>query len=275
MATGCSCLDMISNFLFSLETKPQILGHILGYYVHICHFYFFFPEPQSLLNDLIHITSCKPKTMGCFFLSSTDNVVSLTQIHQGIRCQGALSMDEDIWIQDIYSASEEVQWEQEIGLSYPLHFAAQKNPLRIPQNVSQNWLSLLCYLLKNRENVYIKVPRIQCFKNINPSREGPKLWFQHHFLCWIKPCGSDCRAKPCQSCLSLSLLSTGSKEQSPNPTACPRPSWLHSDWKMREVKLSELVADPEGWDKQPLPLLMMVNPCDVLITEQQCPHRAA
>lgn len=128
MATGCSCLDMISNFLFSLETKPQILGHILGYYVHICHFYFFFPEPQSLLNDLIHITSCKPKTMGCFFLSSTDNVVSLTQIHQGIRCQGALSMDEDIWIQDIYSASEEVQWEQEIGLSYPLHFAAQKTP---------------------------------------------------------------------------------------------------------------------------------------------------
>lgn len=148
MATGCSCLDMISNFLFSLEMKPKTVGYILGYYAHICSI--FFPEPQSLVNDLIHITSSKPKTMGCFVLSSTDNTISLTQIHQGIRCQGALSMEEDIWIQDIYSASEEVQWEQEIGLSYPLHFAAQKK-LRIPQNISQNWLSVLCYLLKNKD----------------------------------------------------------------------------------------------------------------------------
>lgn len=144
MATGCSCLDMISNFLFSLETKPKTVGHILGYYVHICSI--FFPEPQSLVNDLMRITSSKPKTMGCFVLSSTDNTISLTQIHQGIRCQGALSMEEDIWIQDIYSVYEEVQWEQEIGLSYPLHFAAQKSSESLKTSVETDYLScVICW----------------------------------------------------------------------------------------------------------------------------------
>lgn len=138
---------------------------------------FFSPEPQSLLNDLIHITSCKPKTMGCFVLSSTDKVVSLTQIHQDIRCQGALSMEEDIWIQDIYSASEEMQWEEEIGLSYPLHFAAHKTSESQKTSVKTDYLPcVICW------KTGIKVLRIQCFKKINPRRQRPKLWFQHHFF---------------------------------------------------------------------------------------------
>lgn len=172
MATGCSCLDMISNFLFSLEMKPQIVGHILGYYVHIRQF--FFPEPQSLVNDLIRITFCKPKTMGCFVLSSTDNMVSLTQIHQGIRCQGALSLEEDTWIQDIYSASEEVHWGQEDS---PTHYILlhKITSESLKTSVKTDYLScVICW------KTGIKVPRSQCFEEISPSRQSPILWFQHH-----------------------------------------------------------------------------------------------
>lgn len=140
----------------------------------------------------------------------------------------------------------------------PTTFCCTRN-FRVSQNVSQNRLSVVFYLLKNRDK------STQCFKKINPSRQRPKLWFQHPFMAkalWVR--------------LQIKAMSVMAEpEQSPNPKAFPRPSWLHSAWKMREVKLSELVDDPEGWDKQSLPLLMMVNPCDVLITEPQCPHRAA
>ena len=87
-------------------------------------------------------------------LGSTDNTVSITQTHQGIRCQEALFVKEGVWIQDIYSASEEVQWEQEIALSYSLltMFCCTKSSeaLKMSACVSQNWLSAMCWLLKSR-----------------------------------------------------------------------------------------------------------------------------
>lgn len=42
-------------------------------------------------------------------LGSTDSTVSVTQLHQGIGCQEALFVREEIWILGTYSASEEVQ----------------------------------------------------------------------------------------------------------------------------------------------------------------------
>lgn len=150
MATGCSCLDMISSFLFSLEMKPKIAGHVRGY-SYMLHFGL---RPTFLGEWFnIYITSFLPKTMNFFMLGSTDNTVSITQIRQGIRCQEALFTREDIWIQDVYPASEEVQREQEIALSYSLHFCCTKcsEALKMSACVSQNWLSAMWYLLKSRD----------------------------------------------------------------------------------------------------------------------------
>lgn len=150
--------------------------------------FFFFWEPPSLVNDLIYITSFTPKTMDFFMLSSTDNTVSVTQIHQGIRCQEALFMKEYIWIQDIYSASGEVQWEEEIALSYSLHFAAQG--VWKPSKCQPAWVKtdyLPCAVCWNPGT---KVSRTQDFKKINPSSQRLKLWFQQRFFYWIKLCGS-------------------------------------------------------------------------------------
>lgn len=106
----------------------------------------FFSEPPSLVNYLIYITSFMPKTMDFCMLSSTDNRVSVTQLHQGIRCQEALFMKKDIWIQDVYSASDEVQWGQEMALSYSLCFAAQRAQNRSKRQPA--WVKLItCHVL--------------------------------------------------------------------------------------------------------------------------------
>lgn len=178
MATGCSSLDRISSFPFSLEIKPKIVRHILGYYVRVC--YILFSDLSSLVNNLVYITYFTPKTMDFFMLGSTDNTISITQIHQGVRCQEALFMKEDIWAQDIYSASKEVQRKQERALSYPLHFAAQRT--QKPSKCQPAWVKtdyLPCVICWNPG---IKVSRTQCFKKTNPSRQRHRPWFQQHFF---------------------------------------------------------------------------------------------
>lgn len=73
--------------------KPKIVEYILGYYVHICYI---FLKNLFLENNLIFITTFTPKTIASFMLSSIDNTVSITQIYQGIWCQEALFVKEDI-----------------------------------------------------------------------------------------------------------------------------------------------------------------------------------
>lgn len=122
IATGCSCLDIISSFVFSWNKTQNNGPHTWLWCSYMLLFIF-----RTTLYMYIHTRAFfMPKTMDLFMLGRADNEISITQIPWGFRWQEALFMEEDIWVWGTYTAHAEVQWEQEITFLYPLCFATQR-----------------------------------------------------------------------------------------------------------------------------------------------------
>lgn len=173
-----SCLDMIFNFLFSLETNPQIMGCVLCYYVHICYF---FLEPPSLENNLyIMLFMSKQWASLCWTV-----LITRCPLHRYTGVSDAKNhFHEGGHLSPGHFAPEEVQREQEITFC-----AAKRREYKRAQKCSKYqpiWVKAGYLPCVTCWDPGIKVSRTQGFKKMNPTEQCPKLWFQQHFLCWNK-----------------------------------------------------------------------------------------